>query len=105
MLRHNPLDPLIKSGPDQQYELFRRFSTAAAGFSTAEVIGAATNLVINALRQAHATRDPAEHAYDEHAARAKGLLLNHYDTAGRKKGIFPYDQEIVMPHLVAKDRF
>jgi hypothetical protein len=103
-LRNNTKDPLIKTGPDQQLELFNRFSHAASGFSTSEVIGAAANLVINAMRQAHSKRAEAERAYDEHAAKVKGILMDHYDSLGRKKGIFPYTQNIMMPFVKGGDK-
>jgi hypothetical protein len=52
------------------------------------------NLVINALRQTCTTRQQAEQRYDELIARCKGILVDHYDMSGRKRGIFPYDQVI-----------
>jgi hypothetical protein len=103
-LRHNPKDPLAKTGPDYQRELFDRFSRDASGFSTADVIGAAANIVVNALRQAHSTREEAAKAYDEHAARIKGILMDHYDSTGRRKGIFPFAQTIVMPFVNGRDK-
>jgi len=100
----NPQDPLLKTGPDPQRELFRRFGRAADGFPREIVVGAAANLVVNALRQAHPTREAASRAYDEHAARVKAVLMEHYDGAGRKRGIFPYDQVIVMPPVDLRRR-
>ena len=71
-MNFNPKDPLRKNGPDQQKLLFDRFTKEANGFSTEEVIGAAVNLVLNALRQAHGTRRSAETRFDELNARTRG---------------------------------
>ena len=103
--QHNPKDPLLAVGSLQQRALFDRFSREADGFSAEDAIGAALNVLINALRQAHARREAAGRSYDEHVARAKGMLMDHYDSTGRKKGIFPYPQRIEVPrgllgHLV-----
>lgn len=99
----NPKDPILKSGPDQQRELFNRFCREANGFSTEEVIGAACNLIINAIRQVYSTRQRAEARFDEIFGRVKTLLVGHYDQLGRKRGIFPYNQFIEPQHFVDKD--
>lgn len=100
----NPKDPLRKSGPDQQHELFRRFAREADGFSTEDAVGAALNVLINALRQAHSTRGAAEASYNEHVGRMKQILMNHYDGAGRRLNLFPHHQVINMPHLDDRDK-
>lgn len=104
-LRHNPNDPLAKASPDNARELFSQFSRLANGASASDVMDAAYNLIINALRQEHATRSAAESAYDEKAARIKGVLMDHYDAGGRRRGIFPYTQHIVMPFVNGGDKF
>src|SRR5947207_1230289 len=96
----NPKDPLLKSGPDYQRLLFDRLSKAADGFQGDEVINAAANIIINVLRQTHTTRDAAEKRFDELFGRTKTILLDHYDQLGRKRGIFPFDQTIVVPRFV-----
>ena len=101
----NGKDPLRKYGSDPQKKLFDLFTKEANNFATADVIGAAANLIVNALRQAHPTRQAAEISYDEMAARVKGLLFEHYDAAGRRRGIFPFNQVIEMPHFVDKEKF
>lgn len=100
----NPKDPLLKSGPDQQRELFNTFCKVSHGFSAEDVTGAAINLLINGVRQAHATREKAMAALDEKAAKAKELLAAHYDSTGRKNGIFPFHQIIHAAHFTNKDR-
>lgn len=99
-MQHNPKDPLIKAGPGGQRELFERFTReAGAGFSTADVIGAAFNVIVNAIRQAHESRDAAVKSYDELFGKNKSLLLNHYDSRGRLRGVFPYPQIIEATHF------
>ncbi len=93
-------DPIQLSGPSGQLELFNRYSHLANGFSANDVINAAMNIVINALRQSCATKGKAELSFDELFGQAKTLLMNHYDSTGRKKGIFPYDQIINVPHFI-----
>lgn len=101
----NPLDPLRKSGPDQQRELFNAFCKVATGFSTEEVMGAALNLLVNALRQAHPTQAKALSRLDEISAAAKTLLASHYDALGRRRNIFPFHQTIELPHFTDRDGF
>lgn len=96
---NHPKDPLIQATPDAPRELFARFSVAANGFPTDAAIGAAANMIINAIRQQCATRQDAERAMDELFGRTKSVLVDHYDMLGRKRGIFPYDQVISVPHF------
>ncbi len=95
-------DPIQQSGPSGQLELFNRYSQLANGYSANDVINASMNMIINALRQACATRAKAEIAFDEIFGQAKTLLMNHYESTGRKKGIFAYDQTISVPHFDAR---
>lgn len=63
-------------------------------------MGAAANLLVNAIRQAYPTREKAAAAYDELVSKVKGQLIDqHYDATGRKKGLFPYNQVIEVPHF------
>lgn len=101
----NPLDPLRKSGPDQQRELFNMFCKVANGFSTEEVMGAAMNLLVNGLRQAHPTQAAALSRLDELGAGARALLASHYDMLGRRRNIFPFHQTIEVPHFTDRDGF
>ncbi len=95
-------DPLQKTGPDAQRELFSRFTRSADGFSTQDAIGAALNVVVNALRQAHSSSREAGIAFDALFGRTKSLLMDHYDSLGRKRGIFPHDQTIEVPFFDAR---
>jgi hypothetical protein len=99
----HPKDP-IANNPDKAIELMKAMGQVAHGFSSQEVINAAANIVINAMRQSHATGHEAERAWDEIVARSKGQLMACYDSNGRKKGIYPYHQTIVMPYVDLKKK-
>lgn len=96
----NPNDPLQSSAPDVSLELFRMMGKLAAGRPVEAIVNAASNLLINAVRQNAVDWRRAEVIFDEVYGRSKQLLKNHYDTQGRKKGIFPYDQVIRPDHYV-----
>lgn len=97
---NNYKDPLRQATPNAAQELFQRFAQeASSGFQRDAVIGAAANLLINALRQEHTTRGAAERAFDEIFGKMKTVLVNHYDSLGRKRGIFPYDQTLCVPFV------
>lgn len=95
-------DPLHSAQfvPDRTRELFDALSKCASGFSASEVAGAAINLLLNAIRQSHSTRDRAAKAFDEHAGRAKYLLLEkHYHNDGSRRNIFPFAQHLTVEEL------
>ncbi len=92
-------DPLTLATPNRQRELFELISRASDGFSAEDVLGAAANMLINAVRQSQPTRARAETRFDELFGRSKQVLVDHYDSLGRKRGIFPYDQTIEVPKL------
>jgi hypothetical protein len=91
-------DPLLGL-PEQERLLFNAFKQASAGKNVDAVLGAALNIIINAIRQMEPTRAEAEARYDALFGRAKTLLIDrHYDsTTGRRKTIFPFTQSVKMP--------
>jgi len=89
-------DPINNRSP-QTRALFETMSAACNGFSSEDAINAAANVIINALRQACPTRAGAMLALDEVVASTKNVLSDHYTSAGRKKGVFPYHQTISVP--------
>ena len=91
-------DPL-KQGPNAEQELFTRFSETASGFPIDAVIGAAANVLINGIRQNNATRAKAEASFDELFGKLKAITLAHYDGAGNRRSVFPFNQTIVVPRL------
>jgi hypothetical protein len=102
----NPKDPFLKAGPEADHNLFKAFSACCDGFPTDSVINAAINILINAVRQQCKTRQQAEIVFDEMLGRAKAILLDrHYDSVGRRKGIFPYHQVIEMDLFQSQAKF
>ncbi len=100
----NPKDPLHQAGPPQGRELFRRFGQVANGFSHEQVIDAAFNLIVNAIRQGHPGWNKAQARYDELFGRGKTILREHFDAAGRRRNVFPFDQFVQMEHFDARDK-
>jgi hypothetical protein len=100
----NPNDPLLKSGPERQRALFDAFKTTADKCSVEDVAGAAVNLIINAVRQAHSNRTQAEAHFNELFGRAKSLLLEHYDANGKRRNVFPFTQVIELDRLIDRDQ-
>jgi hypothetical protein len=86
-------DPILNNAEPAR-QLFHSFSQVSHGFSTIDVVNATLNMLINAVRQAEPTRKGASETWDEYVNRSKGLLMNSYDSTGRKKGIYPYTQTL-----------
>lgn len=97
----NSKDPLQHNGPNASRELFNRLSIEANGFPSDAVVLASANMLMNALRQAHATRAAADAAFDELFGQMKQTLLDHYDGTGARKNIFPCNQRIEVPFIKA----
>jgi len=93
-----PSDPL-KQGPTAERELFSRLAPVCNGFPHDAVVGAAANVLLNALRQSNASRRQAEVAFDELFGKLKSILVAHYDGAGKRRHVFPHDQVIEVPHI------
>jgi hypothetical protein len=96
----NPKDPLHKSGPEAERELFRALSVACNGFPNEAVVGAAANMLVNAIRQSQPTRQGAADTLDQLVSRVKLLLLDqHYDAMGKRRNVFPFHQVIEVPRI------
>lgn len=96
----NPKDPLHRSGPEGERELFRRMSDACDGYTLELAVGAAANVLVNAIRQQHAQRRGAQEALEQLVARMRTLLLEqHYDGLGNRRNVFPFHQTIEVPPL------
>ena len=99
----NGHDPLTQTA-DAAREAFTRMSAAANGFTAEDVAGAAANMLVNAIRQAHPLRREAIAALDEISARTKELLAQHYDVTGKRRNVFPFHQVVEMPYLDARPK-
>jgi hypothetical protein len=98
----NTKDPMIKASPDAERELFILFAKTANGFAREQVVGAAINLIVNALRQTHAGQKAALDEFDMLTAKTRALLAEHYDNMGKRRNIFPFHQTIEMPMFDAR---
>ena len=100
------VDDPLRSLQGQEKLLFEVFAQAASGRNLDAVMGAAVNVIINAIRQSVAKRSDAEIKLDELFGRTKTLLLDaHYDSVtGLRRNVFPHDQVISMPHHFEDDR-
>lgn len=96
----NPNDPLY-NGPDYTRILFERLSNESVQFTHDHVIGAAGNLIINAIRQSHPNKTKAALALDELAYRMKEALMANYKTINDERApVFPFPQKIEVPLVV-----
>lgn len=65
--------------------LFDAFARAANGCSREAVVGAAANVIANALRQSHKQRGEAEEELDALVASIKRGMARHYGEDGKRK--------------------
>lgn len=92
----NPKDPLHQN-PNAEKELFSALAKVANGFTAEQVVGAALNLVVNAIRQSQPSERGAMDAADAAHAAMRRILASHYDNAGKRRNVFPFHQVIEMP--------
>lgn len=92
-------DPLVGL-PEQERVLFEAFNNASRGRSYDAVLGAAINVIINAVRQIEAERSKAEARYNELFGKGKTILLDkHYDSVtGKRRNVFPHTQVVKMQY-------
>lgn len=76
--------------------LFDAFVKAADGHQRDAVVGAAANLLANAMRQSHRLRGEAEEELDALVANIKRAIAQHYGEDGRRK-----ERSIVLPPINA----
>jgi hypothetical protein len=99
----NAKDPLHNNyeGPK---ELFERFAKAANGFPSELVVDAASNVLVNAIRQAQPMQRGALNVFDELVAKARAVLAEHYQGTGERRNIFPFHQVVAPEHFDARPR-
>jgi hypothetical protein len=98
---HDPLGSLRS----QEEMLFRIFGSAATGKNADAVMGAAVNIIMNAIRQNYPFRKDAEAKITELFGRASQLLLaNHYDSVtGKRRTVHPFTQVVRMAYHIEDD--
>lgn len=70
----------------EERELIQAFGRAADGYDREKVVGAAANMLLNALRQAHPKLGGAsEELRDLHDRMQKALAEHHYSTDGLQR--------------------
>lgn len=99
MVGKNGVDPLTKVA-DTEHELFKRFSDVARGFPLEAVLGAALNMILNALRQSYKTRKSADDALVELHQKSRSMLSDHFDHRGERRSVFPFHQIIELPDVI-----
>jgi hypothetical protein len=88
----NP-DPLMNAPDQAARQLFEAYQKLSSGRTADSVIGAAVNILINAIRQMEPFRKDAEARWDAIFGRGKTILMDHYDpVTGRKKSVIPHTQ-------------
>ena len=86
--------------------LFEAMGACAAGHPQEEVLSAAMNIVLNALRQNVSRRDEVIYQANELFGRSMELLLEHYDpVSNRRRSVVPFDQVISPAHSAFRSNF
>ena len=93
----NGKDPLRQAGPDKQAELFKAVSQVCAGFPVEDVLAVALNLLVNSVRQSYPTWSAAETAFNDRFGRCKQVLSDCYDSTGKRRSVFPFQQSVQVP--------
>jgi hypothetical protein len=97
-------DPL-KDQDATRRELFGRMSKAANNFEQRDVVYAAVNLILNAIRQQCPKQKEAEALFDELMAHGKRTLLDqHYFPSGQRRSVYPFHQVIEPPTIDARPK-
>ena len=94
------IDPLTGTSAESGKVLFDRLNKQCKDFPLEAVVNAASNVLLNVIRQRNATRDAAEKDFNEMFGRLKGILMAHYDgPGGKRRSVFPFHQTISPPFL------
>ena len=99
-------DNLLEVGWAGGQALFKAFALAANGHPAQDAIGAAANIIANAVRQNCGTRKEAEGVMHEMFGRTMVALMEHYDpTTGRRRSVVPFDQVLTVSHTKFETKF
>ena len=94
-------DPLLYNGPASQQDLFNKFSMLASGYPVDAAMGAAVNILINAVRQTFPLRTQAEDQWKSLMGQGMNILLSHYDpTTNRRRSTISFPQVLRAPQIV-----
>jgi hypothetical protein len=86
--------------------LFSALSAVCTGHPYDEVLSAAMNVVLNAVRQNTGHRNGAIERMNELFGRGMNALMEHYDpTTGRRRSVVPFDQVISPQHTTFQSSF
>jgi hypothetical protein len=100
----NGRDPLTDT-PEAGRVLFDRLNFACREFPMDAVINAASNVLLNVIRQRNANRDAAEKDFNEMFGKLKAILMAHYTgPGGSRRSVFPFRQTIHPPFVSRKDK-
>lgn len=99
----NRQDPLNDT-ETRARDMMRAFGKIANQAPVDVVVAASINLLINAIRGAHGSRDAALRRYDQLTSEMRGVLASHYDGVGRRRNVFPFDQHIQVPLIGDVDK-
>ena len=99
----NGKDPLTDTSPEAGRVLFDRLNKQCREFPLEAVVNAASNVLLNVIRQRNDTREKAETDFNEMFGRLKSILMQHYDgPSGKRRSIFPFHQTIYPPFVTRK---
>lgn len=105
-MNKNKKDPLRtdENAENVRKVLWEKFSDQAVGFPHRDVIFAAGNMILNAIRQTCKTSISAEREFDEVFGHLKNSLLTfHYQSNGKRRDTFPHHQIIAPSHIEFKN--
>ncbi len=98
----NEKSPMFRQLGELQMDLQKKLShVCVVNSATSDIVmGAAINLLINALVQTYDRRAEAEMRFDIILGEAKNILMQNYDGMGKRLTITkPPTQGIVVPHF------
>lgn len=98
-------DPLLVGAPDHGRVLFAKFEQAADGHSTDQIIFAAINVLVKALRETYGKRTEVENRIDDLFGRLKTSIFRFYDpVTNQRRSTIPFTQRVSLPLIIDKEK-